>query len=291
MYAQIFSIIAPIIFIALLGYLWAHVDFPYDGKFVSRIVMDVGTPCLILSTMSATKLATEEITIVSMITLAGIGFLLACNCLLIGLAGVSYRTYLSPLTFANTGNMGLPICLFAFGEYGLALAMIIFMVTSMIHFSVGVSIVGSRHPLGTLARSPVFYASCLALFFVYSGTRLPESIFNTIDLLGGIAIPLMIFSLGVSLHSLHAKSFQRSLFFAAMRLLIGFSVGIAVCWIFKLEGIVRGAVLIQFAMPSAVFNYLLASNYDRDPEEVAGVVVFSTLLSFATLPFLLWYVL
>ncbi len=291
MYAQIFTIISPIIFIALLGYIWAHLDLRYDSKFVTKIVMDVGTPCLILSTMLNSRLDTDQVVLMSLITISGLLVLFFTNMLLIKIAGLSFRTYLTPLSFANTGNMGVPICLFAFGDQGLALALIVFMVTSMIHFSLGISLVGGEHPLKTLFTSPVFYAACLSFFFVFTDFQLPKSIFNTIDLLGGIAIPLMIFALGVSLHNLYAKSFYRSLFFGVMRLAIGFSTGLLLCWIFDLEGILRGVVLIQSAMPSAVFNYLLAAKYNREPEEVAGVVVFSTLLSFVTLPFLLWYIL
>lgn len=291
MYTQIFTVIAPIIFIALLGFTWSFFKLRYDGKFISKIVMDVGAPCLILSTMQKTGLPSGEVLLMSKITVTGLAFLFLFNTILIRITGVPLRSYLSSLTFANTGNMGVPICLFAFGEKALALALIIFMVTSLFHFSIGVSLVGDRNPLATLVRSPVFYSALASFYLVFSGQKLPDAVFNTVDILGAMAIPLMLFSLGVSLQSLEIRSFSSSLFFAIMRLCIGFSVGWILCWIFNLHGMIKGVVLIQSSMPSAVFNYLLAFSYNREPEKAAGIVVFSTLISFVTLPLLLWLVL
>lgn len=289
MYAQIFTVIAPILFISFLGYVWSLYKLRYDAQFVSKIVMDVASPCLILATMLKADIDSTEVVSMTAITVTGLALLFIISYIVIRLTGVQWRTYMSSLVFANTGNMGIPVSLFAFGEHALALSLIIFMVTSVFHFSIGVSIVGSQHPLRTLVTSPVFYATALAFFFLFTGYKLPESIFNTVKLLGDMAIPLMIFSLGVSLHSLKFNSFKRSLFFGVMRLVIGFAVGLLLCWIFDLQGAVRGVVIIQSAMPSAVFNYLLALNFNREKEEVAGVVVCSTILSFLTLPLLLWF--
>ncbi len=288
-YAQIFAVIAPILFIALLGYLWSLYKLRYDAQFVSKIVMDVASPCLILATLLKADIDTSEVINMTVITVTGLALLFFFSYIVIKITGVQWRTYMPSLVFSNTGNMGIPISLFAFGEHALALSLIIFMVTSLFHFSVGVSIVGNKHPFHTLMTSPVFYATALAFFFLFTGYKLPASIFNTVKLLGDMAIPLMIFSLGVSLHSLKPKSFTRSLFFGVMRLVVGFCVGLIVCWIFDLKGAVRGVVMIQSAMPSAVFNYLLALNFNREKEEVAGVVVCSTVISFLTLPLLLWY--
>jgi predicted permease len=288
-YAQIFTVIAPILFISLLGYIWSFYKLRYDAQFVSKIVMDVASPCLILATMLKADIDTSEVIHMTVITVSGLALLFVTSYIVIRLTGVQWRTYMSSLVFANTGNMGIPISLFAFGEHALALSLIIFMVTSLFHFSVGVSIVGDKHPFRILMTSPVFYATALAFFFLFTDLTLPPSIFNTVKLLGDMAIPLMIFSLGVSLHSLKLSSFKRSLFFGIMRLAIGFVVGLMLCWIFDLQGAVRGVVMIQSAMPSAVFNYLLALNFNREKEEVAGVVVCSTILSFLTLPLLLWF--
>ncbi|HEY9033628.1 MAG TPA: AEC family transporter [Pseudomonadales bacterium] len=291
MYAQIFSIIAPIFLIAALGYGWSFLRLRYDGRFISRIVMDVGAPCLIVASIHKTRLPADDVLQMGLITITGLALLFAGNLLLLRWRGLSLRTYLGPLSFANTGNMGVPICLFAFGEQAMALALVLFMTTSIFHFSIGVALAGSRNALHALLTSPVFYAALLSMLLVVTGWQLPPALFNTIELLGGIAIPLMLFSLGASLQSIRAHAFVRSTVLALWRLLAGFAVGLLLCWLFELDGVLAGVVIIQSSMPSAVFNYLLALSYDRQPGEVAGIVVLSTLLSFASLPLLLWFVL
>jgi predicted permease len=119
----------------------------------------------------------------------------------------------------------------------------------------------------------------------------PEWVNNATRLLGGITIPLLLITLGFSLARLKVANLGTSLFLALVRLAIGLAVGHAVVEILGLEGIARGVVILQAAMPNAVFNYLFAKQYDAEPEGVAGMVVVSTLLTFATLPLLLWYLL
>ena len=291
MYAQIFSVIAPIFLIAALGYGWSFFRLRYDSRFISRIVMDVGAPCLIIASMQKAQLPTGQLWQMGLVTIAGLALLFIINTVILRLAGLSCRTYLGPLSFANTGNMGVPICLFAFGEKAMALALVLFMTTSIFHFSIGVALAGSRNALHALLTSPVFYAAAFSCVLVVTGWQLPVFLFNTIELLGGIAIPLMLFSLGASLQSIRAQAFNRGAALSVMRLGGGFVVGLLLCFLFDLQGVIAGVVMIQSTMPSAVFNYLLAMTYNRQPQEVAGIVVLSTVLSFATLPLLLWFVL
>jgi len=68
-------------------------------------------------------------------------------------------------------------------------------------------------------------------------------------------------------------------------------VGLLVVSMLDLSGTEKGVVLLQASMPVAVFNYLFAERYQRAPEAVAGMVVMSTLLSFITIPALLWWLL
>jgi hypothetical protein len=145
------------------------------------------------------------------------------------------------------------------------------------------------HPLRSLFASPVFYAALLAVVLILTQWKLPLWISNTVGILGDMSIPLMLISLGVSLARLQVKSLSRALLYSVLRLGIGFSVGCLLVSLFALDGLARGVVLIQFSMPAAVFNYLLADRYGQSPQEVAGFVIVSTLISFLTLPLLLWF--
>ncbi len=290
MLLSILAVIAPIFFTAFLGFCWSAFKQPYHGEFVSKLVMNIGCPCLILSTMTEASIPLDHFGLIGMVTASGLLAFFIINRVFIHIMKDEWRTYMSSLSFANTGNMGVPICLFAFGESALALSLTVFMVTSMLHFSLGVSWSSGQAAFKTLLRSPVFYSAILAAILVVLQIKLPTALFNMLDLVGSMAIPLMLFSLGVSLHSIRVNQLGRSSAYAVFRLLSGFLVGLVLCEVFQLEGMIRGVVLIQSTMPSAVFNYLIASTFHREPEKVAAVVVISTMLSFVSLPLLLWFV-
>lgn len=291
MLIKIIAVIAPIFFMALIGYFWSYYKQPYNAEFVSKLVMNIGCPCLILATITQANIPLAGFKQIALVTAVGLLLFAIIFRGLIYCMGDDYRTYMSSLTFANTGNMGVPICLFAFGEGALALSLTFFMITSLFHFTFGVAWASGQSPFKTLLKTPVFYATMLAVLMVLLQQKLPLALFNMLSLVGDMAIPLMLFSLGVSLHSLKIADIGSSGLYATARLLIGFVVGLLLCWWFELEGVVRGIVLIQSTMPSAVFNYLIAVTYQREPEKVAAVVVLSTVLSFIVLPALLWFVL
>lgn len=224
-------------------------------------------------------------------TLAGLLACLAISAAILRVAGLSQRSFLPALIFPNSGNMGLPLCYLAFGDVGLAMAIGVFTVYCAAQFTLGISIASGQVSLPALARVPLLYAVPLALAFLLSGTTPPAWINATTRLLGDLTIPMMLITLGVSLASLRVSRLPRSLALAATRLVMGFVVGLSVATVLGLDGVARGVLIVQATMPVAVFNYLFAERYRTAPAEVAGMVVLSTVMSFATLPLLLWYVL
>jgi hypothetical protein len=207
------------------------------------------------------------------------------------LMGLPFHSYLPAVMFPNTGNMGLPLSLFAFGEPGLALAIVVFAISASLQFTVGVGIAAGHANWQRLLRMPLLYAVALAALVILLDIPVPGWVANTTNLLGGLVIPLMLITLGVSLSKLRVKSLGRSVVLALLRLVPGTLIGLAAGWAFGLGPMGQGVLAIQCAMPVAVFNYLFAQLYRREPEEVAGAVVLSTLISFVTLPLLLYYIL
>ncbi|ARN74736.1 AEC family transporter [Oceanicoccus sagamiensis] len=291
MYADIFAILAPIAICTLIGYGWARSGVPYEGEFVTRLVMNIGAPCLVVGTLSKTSMPAQdliEILGAAAMVLVTTGLIAVTVC---KLARLPVTVYLAPLSFPNTVNMGLPVCFFAFGEEGLAVALGIYLVVSLTQFSFGVALVSGQNAWKNSLRSPIVYSGLFATGLVLTATRLPLWIENSLNLLGSLSIPIMLITLGVSLSQLRVKDLSLSGLLGVSRLLIGLAVGFFVAEVLALEGTIRGVVIIQSAMPAAVFNYLLAQRYNRSPEAVAGLVVMSTLFSFASLPLLLWLVL
>ncbi len=287
MYSQLIPILAPVFIVALLGYGWARLALPFDREFVTGIVMNIGVPCLILQ--GATGLDAEVSLFMSML---GYALLALVVCAVVGTVvlralGQPLRSYLPPVAFGNAGNLGLPLCLFAFGPRGLGLAIGFYLVGSVAQFLVGPLFQGRKPVWRTLLSTPVNYAAVLGVALLSTGTALPAWLGNTMQLLAGMAIPLMLVALGHALGSFSLNRLRVATALALARLGLGLAVGLGIVWSFGLEGTERGVVLIESAMPVAVFNYLLAARYDRHPEEIAGAIVISTLLSFATLPLLL----
>lgn len=291
MFGQLAAIIIPVFVCAGIGFLWGRAGRPFETQFVTLLVSYVGTPCLIGSTLTR-----YELDLAALGIMAGAAALAFAGFGLVGLAAVRIarlpvHSYLPALMFPNAGNMGLPLSLFAFGETGLALAITYFALSSVLQFTLGVGIAAGSFAPGRLLRLPLLYALAGALAFLATGTPVPAWLDNTLALLGGMTIPLMLIALGVSLARLRIASLRRSLALSLVRLLGGAAVGVAVGWALGLDEVGRGVLALQSAMPVAVFNYLFAQLYKREPEEVAGMVVLSTALSFASLPLLLLLVL
>ncbi len=161
------------------------------------------------------------------------------------------------------------------------------MLTSVIQFSLGLAVVSGEGLSWRLLRHPILISVVVAVVMLVFQIRLPAWLQNSVALIGDLTIPMMLITLGVSLSQLRVRDAGGGLVFAAARLLLGFGVAWLVCELAGVEGVLRGVILIQSTMPVAVFNYLLAQTYRQGPETVAAMVVFSTLLSFLTLPLLL----
>lgn len=291
MIAELLTVIAPVVICAAIGFLWSRRGEPFDVGQVTRISVTLGTPCLIVWTFEQTRPEPDVfLEIAAAITFAFVGFA-ALGYLALKLARLDVRNFLPALVFPNTGNMGLPLCFFAFGDAGLAFAIVIFTVSALGNFTFGASLARGSARLADLARMPALYAVPIGLLLIVGDLHLPAWIANTVELLAGLTIPLMLLALGVSLSRLSISSLWRSTALSLLRLVGGFAIGVLAAWIFGLEGTARGVLILQCSMPTAVFNYLFAERYGRAPSEVAGMVLVSTLLSFATLPLLLWYLL
>ena len=291
MYEQLIPIIAPVLICALLGYGWARSGLPFEREFLTRIIMNIGSPCLILSGITSLEVETSQF---ATLLVTSVTTLLVCSAigvLVLRLTRLPLRSFLPPVVFGNTGNLGLPLCLFAFGAEGLGLAVAVYLVYSVSQFIFGPLFQGREPAWRTLLTTPMIYAAIIGVTMLATETPLPRTLANTVELLGGLAIPLMLLALGYSLASFKITRPGYALGIAAFRLILGFTVGVGIAELFQLEGTMRGVVIIESAMPLAVFNYLLAARYNRHPDDIAGAIVLSTILSFLTLPALLLFVL
>ncbi len=291
MLLELFTIISPVTICAFIGYYWSRRGLSFDVEQITLLVTYVGTPCLVFSTLTQVEIdptAFSEMALAAAITIV---LFAVIGAIILKVFKVNMQNILPPLVWANIGNMGLPLCLFAFGQEGLALAITYFTVDIVLLFTLGIAFSAGAFSFRRFIKLPFIYATGAAIFFTLGGFEVPRWVASSTEILAGLTIPLMLIMLGVNLASLKVAGMTRTILLSTLRLGMGFAVGWCVAYGFGFEGATRGVLILQSTMPVAVFNYLFAVRYDRAPDEVAGMIVISTLMSFLTLPLLLWYVL
>jgi len=287
----VLEITAPVFLLAAVGALWVRLGFEYRVAFVTRLAMTLAVPCLIFTALMQTTVPVSALGDLLLATILAYGLVTLGAWVLVRGARLNQRTYLAPLIFGNTGNLGLPLALFAFGDLGLQYAVVVFAVMAVYSFTFGVWLVAeSSNPL-LIVKEPIVGATLLGALFLWQGWQTPVFLTNTMELIGQMAIPMMLITLGVAVGRLSPKGLGRaawlSLAKAGLCAGIAFAVG---AWI-GLDRAALGVLVVQIATPVAVTNYLLAEKYGADAQSVAALVVVSTLMSVLLLPVLLAVVL
>ncbi len=291
MFAEIFSILAPVFVCVAIGYGWSRSGKDFDTSLVTSIVTYFGTPCLVFYALANVELDLSNLGNMGLAAvIANLAFVVIGGTVL-AIFKLPQRAFLQALTWPNVGNIGLPLCLLAFGEEGLALAIAFFTVYVVLQMTVGVAFVSGSFSPKALLKMPIIPATVFASVFLFTSLEVPAWLSNTTKLIGDLTIPLMLFTLGVSLASLKMGSLKTAVGLSILRLGMGFGVGVGIVSMMGLTGPAAGVVILECALPAAVFCYLFAQLYDQRPQEVAGLVIVSTFMGFAVLPALLWYVL
>ena len=285
------GVFLPVFGIAALGFAWHRAGVPFEREFVTRLAMNIAGPCLVIDSLANLSLPAEAV--VNMAVGGAVMLLvtvLVCAAI-VRLAGLPLRTYLPVVSIGNNGNLGLPVCFFAFGQEGLALGVAVFVACSIGQFTLTPMLQSGSPAWRTLVTTPVIYAAVIGTALLFSGFTLPEWIGRTVGLLGALLIPMMLLALGNTLGGLKVSRLPFACLWSVVRLGVGFLVALLVAGVLGLEGVARGVLILQGAMPAAMFSYLFAARYDRSPDDVAGIVLLSTLLSIVTLPLIAAFVL
>jgi len=280
----VLQIVAPVFLLALIGFIWVKRGHEYRINFVTQLAMTLSVPCLIFVALMKAQIDRDALAVTFIAACVAYLLVTAVFAVLVKVSGLKVRTYLAPLIFGNTGNLGLPLALFAFGETGLSYAIIIFAVMAVYSFSFGVWLVSGGGSLLKVVKEPLVGATLLGALFLYQGWQTPIWLTNTLELIGQMAIPMMLITLGVALARLRANSFGRAFGLALFKAVICTALAWATGLYFQLEPVALAVLVMQVGTPVAVTSYLLAEKYGADAGEVAGLVVVSTLVSIITIP-------
>lgn len=286
---EVARIVAPVFLLAAIGFLWVRRGWAYDVEFVTRLSMTLSIPCLIFMALVRSDVDPRLLRDTVLAALAAYVLVGAAVWGLVRGLDLDPATYWAPLTFGNTGNLGLPVALFAFGQAGFDFAVVIFAVMAILSFTFGVWVVAGGGSPATAVREPLVWGTVAGAAFLGLGWGVPAWVGATLDLVGQMAIPLMLITLGVAIARLQPRSLGRAFWLCLAKLALCTAVPLGVGLAFGLPRLTLGVLVLQVATPVAVTSYMLAAKYDARPDEVAGLVVVSTLISVPAIPLLLAY--
>jgi len=287
----VLGIVAPVFLLAACGYGWKRLGYDYPIEFVTRMAMTLAVPCLIFTALMQTEIDPAALTALSLATLAAYVAVILLSWGIVLVLRLDRASFVAPLAFGNTGNLGLPLALFAFGEVGLGLAVVVFAVMALLAFTVGLWLVGGAASPAKVLREPMLWATALGALFLSQGWSTPEWLTRALELIGQMAIPLMLITLGVAVARLRPGRIGQAIWLSGLKLALGIFAGVAAGRYFDLDPTALGVLVLQLATPVAVTSYLMAERYRVDADAVAGLVVVSTLMSVIALPITLSFLL
>ena len=288
---RIIAIVFPVFSIVALGYWYARRFQQTDMAVSNKINMDIFTPALIFDIMSRSDYA---ITDYSGLLMAGAVVVLGSGLVAWPVARLlkfQWKTFVPPMMFNNSGNMGLPLIVLTFGEAALPAAIILFAVENFLHFLLGQQMITQRWSIVAVLRNPMILATLLGVSVSVSGIIIPDALRLPITMLGQIAIPLLLFSLGVRMLAVDFRDWKIGLAGAIVSPLSGLVVAAIFLYLFPLQGEQAAILLLFSALPPAVLNFLVAEKFNQEPQQVASIVLLGNLGSVVFIPMVLWFIL
>ena len=289
-YLKLIDVIVPVFTLIGIGFYLGKKNPNYDTKFITNFAAKFGSPGIAFYAITSTGISFNLfISFFFYTLLAIIGFAII-GIIILSIQKKDYLSELPPLILPNCGNMGLPICLFAYGKIGLGVASAISAVVIISHFTLWVFLASKKISFKIFLESVPVYAVLIAVGFLYYNVHPPKFIENTAFLLAYSTIALILMSLGIALTKLKVFSLKSAIISTFARLILGPLVALGLIYFFELKGVPAGVLLIQCAMPSAILTYLVGSMYSSKKvvNSIASTIVVSTIVSFLTIPIIVF---
>jgi predicted permease len=300
---QVFGeVILPIVVIAGIGYILEGA-FPLDARTLNRVSLYGLSPCLLFVTLLRTEISGGEALRLSLLMLLVVSGICACAYLVahaLRLDAAQRSGFMLAASFMNSGNYGLPVTRFAFGEVGFQYAVVGYLTQAFLSQTLAVyvaSIGGGdrRAALTQVLRMPMLYAAALAITLRLLGVRLDETngfvavgFFRGLRLLADATLPFLLLILGMQLRRRTPLASLGPLGTAtALRLVAPIPVAFLAGYALGLGHLPLQVGVVQAAMPTAVNTTILALEFDTWPQFVSNVVVATTIGSLLTLTLLI----
>ena len=280
---RIVGIITPVLVVSAFGYGYGRLRQP-DMTWINRLLTDLLFPSLIFSAMASKDFHILEYT----------PLLLGSVAMILGSGGIAWlvarwlnynpHAFVPSMMFSNVANMGLPLTLFAFGPDLLPAAVSMFMIFSLIHFTIGIRLCAPNADTKGILRSPMLWAMILGILMSLGGFILPAWLSSSLRLLGDAAIPLGLFALGVGFSTFRITNWSAGLVGAILCPVSGLLVAWPLVHFLPLTPAMRGLLILYAALPPAVTNHIFAERYHQDPGLVSAIVVGGNIASLFFIP-------
>ena len=290
MVLRILEILFPVLSIIAIGTLYGRFRRP-DMLAANQLNMDLFVPALVFA-----ALASKDFHVMAYLPLAAAATAVVLGSGLLAwlvarLLGLDWRTFVPPMMFNNTGNMGIPVMVLAFGSQWLPGAVIVFLVEMVLHFSLGLWMLDHKTKLLGLFKQPVIMATILGLVVSLGQIALPAPLQIALKMLGDISIPLMLFALGVRMAGISFADWKIGVIGGILCPLSGAVVAWLWLQAFPLPPMQEALLWVFAVLPPAVLNYLVAERYQQEPARVASIVLIGNSLSVFSLAIVLYLVL
>jgi predicted permease len=290
MLERIAGIVFPIYGVVAVGYVYGRRRRP-DMSFANQLNMDIFVPALVFAALSSKSfdlMQNINLLIGGTLVVLGTGLL---SWPVARLLKVAPNTFVPPMMFKNSGNMGLPLMVLAFGESALPAAVVLFFVENTLHYSLGTWMLDHHARLARLWRVPVIAAALAGLAVSVFHLPLWPPLWTGVKLLGDVSIPLLLFSLGVRLVDSRRGDWRISIAGAFTSPAMGILMAVILTILMDLSERDAAMLLVFGALPPAVLNYIFAERYDQEPERVASIVMVGNVASLVFIPLALAWVL
>ena len=286
MIAQILSTMLPVFLIAGCGALYGRYRTP-DIQGLNVLNMELFVPMLVFAVLADQQAPLQDyggLALAASVVVLGSGIVLYP---LARVLNLNLKTFLPPMMFNNSGNMGIPLLVLAFGEAALPAAIVLFIVEMLLHFSVGLYMLDPHTSIVKRLRLPIVFASIAGLTVNFSGVALPGWLLETLNMLGSVCIPLMLFTLGVRMLDVDFSDWKLGMIGAIACPVSGLLLAWPMIALLELPGLQIASLWVFAALPPAVLNYMVAEQYQQEPQKVASLVLLSNLGSLVVMPIVL----
>lgn len=286
------SILIPVLFpifvLIFIGYFYARIT-PIDMAFANRLNMDLFIPALLIDALSRKSFNLIDYQALALSVIAVVLFSGILAWFLAKAMKLSVPMFVPSMMFNNCGNMGLPLAVLAWGNNALSAAVVIFLSSNLLHFTLGAYLVSGKISWWNVLKMPVNIATVIGLIISFTQWEIPITIHKPIEMLAQIAIPLMLISLGVRMTTVDLKAWRIGLLGAIACPLISLIVAFVILFFIPLEPSQRLQLLMFSVLPPAVLNYMFAEKYQQHPTEVASMVVVGNAFSLFAISLMLLY--